>query len=225
MLSAMILAAGRGRRLAPITDKTPKPLLEVGGKTLIDHHLDALIEAGITHVVVNVAHLSDQIVKHLRSVNPGSIEVVISEEPPDALETGGGILQALDKIKSDPFLVLNGDVLTDLDLSSVPDQIEDLAHLILVANPVHHPRGDFVLDGDRLRALADKKDQATLTYAGIGVYRKAFFSGCAPGRFGLGPLLKKAAREDRLSGSLYEGRWIDIGTPERLKAARATGHR
>jgi MurNAc alpha-1-phosphate uridylyltransferase len=222
MLSAMILAAGRGRRLAPITDKTPKPLLEVDGKTLIDHHLDALIEAGITHVVVNVAHLSDQIVKHLRSVNPGSIEVVISEEPPDALETGGGILQALDKIKSDPFLVLNGDVLTDLDLSSVPGHIEDLAHLILVANPDHHPQGDFVLDGDRLRPLTDKKDQAALTYSGIGVYRKAFFSGCEPGRFALGPLLKNAARENRLSGSLHEGRWIDIGTPERLKAARAT---
>ncbi len=220
MLSAMILAAGRGQRLAPVTDKTPKPLLDVGGKALIDHHLDALRAAGITHVVVNVAHLGDHIIEHLHEARPDSMEVLISQEPEGALETGGGILQAVNKIKTDPFLVLNGDVITDLDLSTLPTGIADLAHLVLVPNPDHHPAGDFFLDQDRVRPPDEGKDQSPLTYSGIGVFQKALFSKCRPGRFPLGPLLHDAAREDRLSGQIYRGRWIDVGTPERLERAR-----
>jgi len=221
MLSAMILAAGRGQRLAPVTDKTPKPLLDVGGKALIDHHLDALQAAGITHVVVNVAHLGDQIIEHLRKLSSDSIDVLISQEPEGALETGGGIFQAVDKIKTDPFLVLNGDVITDLDLATLPTGIADLAHLVLVPNPDHHPEGDFLLDQDRVRPPDGCKGQSLLTYSGIGVFQKALFSKCRPGRFPLGPLLHHAAREDRLSGRIYRGQWIDVGTLERLERARS----
>jgi len=215
----MILAAGRGDRLAPLTDVTPKPLLEIAGKPLIDHHFHALVHAGITQVTVNVAHLGEQIVAHLNDVRPHQIRVDFSHEPQGALETGGGIHKALGLIESDPFIVVNADIWTDFSFASLPDAIEGLAHLVLVQNPQHHPVGDFGLQ-DGLVQEIDDGSNATLTYSGIGLYRKRLFEGCSSGRFPLAPLLNEAAQADQLSGELYRGKWMDIGTPQRLEQAR-----
>jgi len=215
----MILAAGRGDRLAPLTDVTPKPLLEIAGKPLIDHHLHALVHAGITQITVNVAHLGEQIVAHLNDVRPHQIRVDFSHEPQGALETGGGIHKALGLIESDPFIVVNADIWTDFSFASLPDAIEGLAHLVLVQNPQHHPVGDFGLQ-DGLVQEIDDGSNATLTYSGIGLYRKRLFEGCSSGRFPLAPLLDEAAQADQLSGELYRGKWMDIGTPQRLEQAR-----
>ena len=215
----MILAAGRGDRLAPLTGVTPKPLLEIAGKPLIDHHLHALVHAGITQITVNVAHLGEQIVAHLNDVRPHQIRVDFSHEPQGALETGGGIHKALGLIESDPFIVVNADIWTDFSFASLPDAIEGLAHLVLVQNPQHHPVGDFVLQDGIVREIDDGSN-ATLTYSGIGLYRKRLFEGCSSGRFPLAPLLNEAAQADQLSGELYRGKWMDIGTPQRLEQAR-----
>jgi len=215
----MILAAGRGNRLAPLTDVTPKALLEIAGKPLIDHHLHALAHAGITQITVNVAHLGKQIVAHLNDVGPHHIRVDFSHEPQGALETGGGIHNALGLIESDPFIVVNADIWTDFSFASLPDAIEGLAHLVLVQNPQHHPVGDFVFQDGIVREIDDGSN-ATLTYSGIGLYRKRLFEGCSSGRFPLAPLLDEAAQADQLSGELYRGKWMDIGTPQRLEQAR-----
>ena len=221
----MILAAGRGDRLAPLTGVTPKPLLEIAGKPLIDHHLHALVHAGITQITVNVAHLGEQIVAHLNDVRPHQIRVDFSHEPQGALETGGGIHKALGLIESDPFIVVNADIWTDFSFASLPDAIEGLAHLVLVQNPQHHPVGDFVFQDGIVREIDDGSN-ATLTYSGIGLYRKRLFEGCSSGRFPLAPLLNQAAQADQLSGEVYRGNWMDIGTPQRLEQARrrAGGH-
>jgi len=215
----MILAAGRGERLAPLTDVTPKALLEIAGKPLIDHHLHALAHAGITQITVNVAHLSKQIIAYLTSVRPDPIRIDFSQEPQGALETGGGIHNALGLIESDPFIVVNADIWTDFSFASLPDVIEGLAHLVLVQNPQHHPGGDFVFQNGVVREIDDGSN-ATLTYSGIGLYRKRLFEGCSSGRFPLAPLLDEAAQADQLSGELYRGKWMDIGTPQRLEQAR-----
>ena len=217
--SAMILAAGRGERLAPLTDVTPKPLIALGGKTLIEHHLLALEAAGVSQVTVNVAHLGNQIVDHLGQLNFQTLDIVFSHEPPGALETAGGIHKALDLIQSDPFIVVNADVWTDFPFSALPDTINSDAHLVLVPNPPHHPDGDFGLH----ESFAQMKQAAsnTLTYAGIGLYRKSLFARHPGGRLPLAPLLNQAAQDHRLSGQLYHGRWMDIGTPQRLAEARA----
>jgi len=221
----MILAAGRGERLAPLTDVTPKALLEIAGKPLIDHHLHALAHAGITQITVNVAHLSKQIIAYLTSVRPDPIRIDFSQEPQGALETGGGIHNALGLIESDPFIVVNADIWTDFSFASLPDVIEGLAHLVLVQNPQHHPGGDFVFQNGVVREIDDGSN-ATLTYSGIGLYRKRLFEGCSSGRFPLAPLLNQAAQADQLSGEVYRGNWMDIGTPQRLEQARrrAGGH-
>jgi len=215
----MILAAGRGERLAPLTDLTPKPLLEIAGEPLIDHHLRALAHAGITQITVNVAHLSEQIVAHLTSVRPGAIRVDFSHESQGALETGGGIHNALDLIESDPFIVVNADIWTNFPFAALPDAIDSLAHLVLVTNPPHHPGGDFVLR-DGMVQKTGRDPTTTLTYSGIGLYQKCLFKDCSSGRFPLAPLLHKAAQAGQLSGEVYRGNWIDIGTPKRLMEAQ-----
>ncbi|MAF07655.1 MAG: mannose-1-phosphate guanylyltransferase [Acidiferrobacteraceae bacterium] len=217
--SAMILAAGRGERLAPLTDVTPKPLLEIAGKPLIDHHLHALAHAGVTQVTVNVTHLSEQIVAHLTSVRPDPVRVGFSHEPQGALETGGGIHNALDLIESDPFIVVNADIWTDFSFAPLPDTIEGLAHLVLVPNPQHHPDGDFVFHDGAVQQTG-QGSTTTLTYSGIGLYRKRLFKDCSSGRFPLAPLLNQAAQAGQLSGEVYRGNWMDIGTPQRLEQAR-----
>jgi N-acetyl-alpha-D-muramate 1-phosphate uridylyltransferase len=210
---AMILAAGRGERMRPLTDHTPKPLLEAGGRPLIGHHLTALAKAGVREVVVNHAHLGAQIEAALGDGAAYGLRLRYSPEAV-ALETGGGIFRALPILGPDPFVVVNGDVWTDFDLGDLGLAESDLAHLVLVDNPVHHPAGDFVLEGDRVRDA----DGPRLTFSGIGVYRPALFDGCTAGRFPLAPLLRTAMAAGRVSGEHYRGRWVDVGTPERLAA-------
>lgn len=214
-MRAMILAAGRGERMRPLTDRTPKPLLRVGGKALIDYHLEGLRAAGFREVVVNNAWLGEQIREHVGSGAKFGLTVTHSDERPHALETGGGIYQALSALGADPFLVVNGDVWTDIPFDRLRNALRDgdLAHLVMVPNPPQHTQGDFSLEGDRVREVGPHR----ATYSGIGVYRPEFFEGCQPGAFKLVPLMLQAMRTSRLSGQLYEGRWYDIGTPERLQ--------
>jgi MurNAc alpha-1-phosphate uridylyltransferase len=209
--TAMILAAGRGERMRPLTDATPKPLLVAGGRRLIEHQLDALARAGIRDVVINHAHLGAQIEATLGDGSAYGLRLRYSREG-EALETGGGIFRALPLLGADPFLVVNGDVWTDCDLGRLQLGAEDLAHLVLVDNPPHHPQGDFALRDGRVSA----DGPCRLTFSGIGAYRPALFAGCRPGRFPLAPLLRAAMARHAVGGERHAGRWMDIGTPERL---------
>ncbi len=213
-MKAMILAAGRGERMRPLTLERPKPLLEAGGAPLIVHHLRSLAAAGFEDVVVNVSWLGTMIREALGDGSRYGLRLHYSDEGPEPLETGGGIFRALPLLGAGPFLVLNGDVWTDLDWSRLRDRLgaADLAHLVLVPNPPHNERGDFVLDQGRIV----ERDGARLTFSGAGVYRAALFDGCSDGIFKLAPLLRSAARAGRVSGEIHEGGWLDIGTPERL---------
>jgi MurNAc alpha-1-phosphate uridylyltransferase len=213
-MKAMILAAGRGERMRPLTDDTPKPLLRIGGQTLIEHHIHALAQAGFTELVINHAHLGEQIVAALGDGNAYGVEIRYSAETPAALETGGGIFNALPLLGEAPFLVLNADIWTDFPLAELPRQIEGLAHLVLVDNPEHHAQGDFSLSAGQV----SQRGPAMLTFGGIGVYSPELFSACTAGAFPLAPLLRQAMDENRVSGEHYQGSWFDIGTPERLEA-------
>ncbi|MGB1111108.1 MAG: N-acetylmuramate alpha-1-phosphate uridylyltransferase MurU [Gammaproteobacteria bacterium] len=211
-MKAMILAAGRGERMRPLTDTTPKPLLSVGGKPLIRWHLERLREAGFEQVVINLSHLGDQIEAALGDGSKLGLSIQYSWEPPGALETGGGIHQALPLLGHGPFAVVNGDVWTDLDFSLLRLPPTGLAHLILIPNPPHNPAGDFALADGRVF----DKGEARLTFSGIGIYRPELFSGLEAGRFPLAPLLRQAMGRGEVSGELFNGDWRDIGTPERL---------
>lgn len=210
----MILAAGRGERMRPLTDRTPKPLLQAGGKALIEHLIEALHAAGFRELVINHAHLGEQLVTHLGGGERFGVKIAWSEEPEGALETGGGILQALPLLGDNHFLVVNGDIWTDYPFARLPASPAGLAHLVLVENPPHHPAGDFVLEGSRVH----DRGGARLTFSGIGVYHPDLFRGCRPGAFPLAPVLRAAMRRGEVSGEQYPGGWIDIGTPERLAA-------
>ncbi len=208
----MILAAGRGERMRPLTDHTPKPLLPVAGRPLIVHQMTALRAAGITELVINTGHLGAQLAAALGDGGTWGLRIVYSPEPPEALETGGGIFQALPLLGSEPFLVVNGDVWTDYPFARPPTAPVGLAHLVLVENPSHHPAGDFVLRNGQV----GETGAARLTFSGISVLRPELFAGCAPGRFPLGPLLRRAMAAGRVTGEHYRGGWRDIGTPQRL---------
>jgi len=214
-VKAMILAAGRGERMRPLTLDRPKPLLEVGGSPLIVHHLRALKAAGFVDVVVNLSWLGEQIRGALGDGGRYGVRLHYSDEGPEPLETGGGIFRALPLLGAGPFLVVNGDVWTDLDPSPLRERLApgDLAHLVLVPNPPHNPAGDFSLEGGRIVASEAER----WTFSGIGVYRAALFEGCRDGAFKLAPLLRAALCAGRVSGELHTGGWIDIGTPERLR--------
>jgi MurNAc alpha-1-phosphate uridylyltransferase len=216
-MKAMILAAGRGNRMRPLTDHTPKPLLPVGGRPLIVHQIERLRAAGITDLVINHAHLGAQLEAALGDGAAFGVCIRYSPEGEGrALETGGGIHRALPLLGSAPFLVVNGDIWCDFDYRALTGPAAlgtDLAHLVLVDNPPQHPGGDFVLTGDRVTA----DDGARLTFAGIGVYQPALFAGCTPGAFPLAPLLRAAMAAGRCGGRQHCGRWSDIGTPERLQ--------
>jgi len=222
----MLLAAGRGERLRPITDTVPKPLVAVAGKPLIVYHLEALAGAGIRDVVINLSWLGEKIRAALGDGSRYGVRISYSEEGPVPLETGGGIHRALPLLGPDPFLVVNADVWTDVDFSRVLTLEEGVeARLLLAPNPPHHPRGDFGLEGD----FVVEREADRFTYTGLGVYRPELFAGCAPGRFPLLPLLKRAIAARRLRGEVYRGEWLDIGSPERLawldareRAARGT---
>ena len=200
--------------MRPLTDDTPKPLLRIGGQTLIERHIHALAQAGFTELVINHAHLGEQIVAALGDGDAYGVEIRYSAETPPALETGGGIFNALPLLGDAPFIVLNADIWTDFPLSELPEQIEGLAHLVLVDNPEHHAQGDFSLSAGQV----SQRGPAMLTFGGIGVYSPELFSGCTAGAFPLAPLLRQAMDENRVSGEHYQGSWFDIGTPERLEA-------
>ncbi|MFO7276797.1 MAG: nucleotidyltransferase family protein [Pseudomonadota bacterium] len=213
-MKAIVLAAGRGERMRPLTDTTPKPLLPVADRPLISYHLEALARAGIRDVVINLSWLGDRIRERLGDGAEFGVRISYSDEGPVALETGGGIFRALPLLGPGPFLVVNGDTWTDYDFSRLQlDESAD-ARLVLVPNPPHHPRGDFGLEGD----VIVEREHDRFTYAGIGIYRPEFFAGCTDGRFPLLPLLRRAIAAGRLRGELYRGEWLDVGTPERLAA-------
>jgi MurNAc alpha-1-phosphate uridylyltransferase len=213
-MKAMLLAAGRGERMRPLTDHTPKPLLKVAGHTLIEHHIQALARAGIRELVVNHAYLGAQLIAALGDGSDYDVHIDYSAEPPGALETGGGIFNALPLLGEAPFLVVNADIWTDFDFSILPRQPESLAHLVLVDNPAHHPQGDFALVNSRVH----QDGPARMTFSGIGVYRPDLFAGSPGGAFPLAPLLRRAMAAGQVSGEHYTGAWFDIGTPERLAA-------
>lgn len=211
----MILAAGRGERLRPLTETVPKPLVEVNGETLIERHLYALAAAGITEIVVNLCHLGERIEARLGSGAACGVDIAYVREPVEPLETAGGIVGALPLLGDAPFAVINGDIWTDYSFADLPRDIP-CAHLVLVPNPPHHPKGDFSLSGGR----ASRQVPRALTYAGIGVFAPAFFAMLEPGRRPLGPLLFAAAERGQLGAERYQGRWFDIGTLERLADVR-----
>jgi MurNAc alpha-1-phosphate uridylyltransferase len=213
----MLLAAGRGERMRPLTDTLPKPLLEVGGRSLIVWHLVALARAGIREVVINLSWLGGQLRAALGDGRDLGVSIIWSEEGPIPLETGGGIFRALPRLGPEPFLVVNADIWTDIDFGRLRLPAEMHAHLVLIANPVHHPRGDFGLEGDRVV----NRDSERVTYSGVGVYSPEFFAGCTADRFPLLPLLNRAIAASRVSGEVHRGQWCDVGTAERLASLSA----
>jgi MurNAc alpha-1-phosphate uridylyltransferase len=215
-MKVMLLAAGRGERMRPLTDVCPKPLLPVAGKPLIVWQLQRLVAAGFSEVVINLSWLGEQIAAALGDGSRHGVSIAYSREPWPALETGGGIVNALPLLGSEPFLLVNGDVFCDADFSALGLGPNDLAQLLLVGNPDHHPRGDFWLS-QAGRIVAQQADVAQrLTYSGIAVLRPELFAGRAPGRFPLLPLLERAREAGQLGGQLHNGSWLDVGTPERL---------
>ena len=211
-MKAMILAAGRGERMRPLTDHTPKPLLKVGGKALIVWHIERLAAAGFNHIVINHAHLGSQIETALGDGSQWGMRIQYSPEKV-ALETAGGIANALPLLGNAPFLVVNGDVFTDIDFSALSLDAPKLAQLVMVDNPPQHLAGDFALSDDLLNSDGDNK----LTFSGVGIYHPQLFAGVLRGDAAkLAPLLKTAMMQGLVSGVHHHGQWHDIGTPERL---------
>ncbi len=211
-LKVMILAAGRGERMRPLSDTVPKPLLEAGGKPLIVHLIEGLARHGLRDLVINHSHLGEKISAYLGDGARYGAHVVYSHEEGGGLETGGGIFKALPLIDTDPFMVINGDIWTDYPFDRLPARLDGLAHLVLVDNPPQHPQGDFALREGKLFAEGAPR----LTFSGIGVYARALFAECRPGKFPLAPLLRTAIAQGLVSGEHYTGRWRDVGTPQRL---------
>ena len=219
----MILAAGRGERMRPLTDYTPKPLLMAGGKPLIVWHLEKLAQAGFANVVINHAYLGEQIEAMLGTGGNFGLSIRYSHEE-QALETAGGIVKALPLLNNAPFLVINADIWTDYDFRQILPRLDAmkahpatdcLAHLVMVDNPPQHSRGDFALSTNTVHS----DGSSLLTFSGIGIYRPALFAGMVPGKPAkLAPLLRWAMQREQVSGEHYAGRWRDIGTPERLTA-------
>ncbi len=211
-MKAMLLAAGRGERMRPLTDAVPKPLVRVGGRPLIAWHLAALARAGIREVVINLSWLGAQVRATLGDGHDYGVLITYSDEGPVPLETGGGIFSAVPLLGPGPFLVVNADIWTDIDFA--PLALEENAHarLLLIPNPPHHPRGDFGLEGD----LVVSRETDRYTYSGVGVYRPEFFGGCTAGRFPLLPLLDRAIAAGLVRGQVHRGEWCDVGTVERL---------
>ena len=239
-MRAMILAAGCGERMRPLTLDCPKPLLPVGDATLIEHHLRALAAAGFRELVINLSWLGAQIRAALGDGSRYGLAIAYSEEGPEPLETGGGVFRALPLLSPrgvEPFVVLNGDVWMRYPYARLRERYapglpaRDQAHLVLVPNPGHNPRGDFhVLEGRMVEPVPDLALDTRvaervaalprLTFSGLGVYHPSLFNGCSDGAFKLAPLLRAAAVQGRVGVELFEGEWLDIGTPERLEALR-----
>jgi len=211
---ALIFAAGRGERMRPLSDATPKPLLEAGGKRLIEWHLEALAAAGVRRVVINTSHLASQFPAALGDGARWNLRIDYSYEGAEPLETGGGMQRALPLLGAAPFIAVNGDIRCDLDFSTLPRDPAGLAHLVLVDNPPQHARGDFVLRDGRLFDESEPR----LTFAGIGVYRPELLAAHGPGKYSIVPILRAAMRDGRAGGEHFRGFWSDVGTPERLAA-------
>ena len=220
-MKVMILAAGYGKRLRPLTDHTPKPLVEIGGKPMIVNHLEKLSSAGFTEAVINLGHLGSKIPDTLGDGTEWGMNIAYSDEGPDPLETGGGLAKALPLLGADPFLVVNGDVWCDIDFTEIPKQLppEDDAMLYLVPKPAWRERGDFALT-DKGRVVED--DDPQLLYAGIALYHPRILAGAKVEKFSIVPRLKAAIAGNRVGGVLHTGNWDDVGTPERLEAIRAS---
>jgi MurNAc alpha-1-phosphate uridylyltransferase len=215
-MKAMLLAAGRGERMRPLTDTVPKPLIPAGGKPLIVWTIEALAAAGFDDLVINVSHLGERIARTLGNGNCWGVRIEYSREA-EALETAGGIAKALPLLGADPFLAVNADVYTDFPFAALARALSnasvDLAHLVLVENPTHHPGGDFALDGDRVT----EEGAPRYTFSGIGVYRPELFEPVSAGsKYPLARLLRPRMTERRVSGRRYTGTWMDVGSPERL---------
>lgn len=231
-MKAIIFSAGKGERMRPLTLTTPKPLLVAGGKPLIAWHLERLAAAGFTEVVINTSWLGDQFEPALGNGERWGLRLHFIDEGAVPLETGGGILNALPLLGDAPFLVVNGDVWTDVDFATLPQHPHGDAHLVLVDNPVQHPRGDFILRADG--TVSDEGDASRLTYAGVGVFRPSILNGwrevigdtegasATPPQFGLAPLMRHAMASGRVTGQYHQGKWTDVGTPERLADLDAT---
>ena len=216
-MRAMILAAGRGERLRPLTDTVPKPLVEVAGKPLIEYHIEALSRAGFTEIVINQGHLGDLLPAAIGDGGRWGIAIHWSDEQPDALETGGGIYQALPLLGPAPFLVVNGDIWTDYPFKRLRAIKCDWAHLVMVANPAYKPQGDFAL----LHGRISDNGENMLTFSGIAVYHPRLFGNCKAGKFSVVPLLRSAMTNHLVTGEKYTGTWEDIGTLERLEGLSA----
>lgn len=210
----MILAAGRGERLRPLTDSIPKALVEVRGQSLLERHLQAMSDAGVASVVINLGWLGEQIAERIGSGADYGLNVIYSPEDDGILETGGGIHRALPMLGNEPFLVVNADIFTDMPMPGTDLDEQTLGKLILVPTPTHKAHGDFdVVDG-RLRNAAEPQ----LTFSGVAIYRPEFFANCKAGRFSVAPMLRAAADANQLAASEYSGIWVDVGTIERLEA-------
>jgi MurNAc alpha-1-phosphate uridylyltransferase len=216
----MILAAGRGERLRPLTDTTPKPLLDVDGRALIEHHLERLANAGFREIVINLAYRGDMIRDALGDGSSWGLNIHYSQEPAGALDTGGGIGQALPMLGESPFAVINGDVFSHYPLARLRVLKCDHAHLVLVPNPAHNPSGDFALQAGHVMPEAGPDGQTRYTFSGISVYHPRFFDSVPGGRYSVVPMLYAAAALQQVTGEIYTGIWHDIGTLERLDALR-----
>lgn len=211
-MRAMILAAGRGARMGALTQETPKPLLRIADRYLIEYSILSLTKIGVKDIVINVSYQREKIIAAIGGGARYGVKIQYSEEP-EALETGGGILQALPMLGNEPFIVLSSDVITDYPLQNLPTDPEKLAHLVLVDNPLYHPEGDFGLVENTISMQASP----TFTFGNVGVYRPELFADCKPGYFRLGDLLKKAISEQKISGEHYQGLWHNLGSPEDLQ--------
>lgn len=218
-MKAMILAAGYGKRLRPLTDHTPKPLVPVGGKPLVVHHLEKIAETGIRDVVINLGHLGSKIPEALGNGSQWGLSIEYSNEGQDPLETGGGMAKALPLLGPDTFLLVNGDVWCDLDFDTIPKTLKanDLALLYLVQRPQWRERGDFALENDRVT----ESENPQFLYSGIALYNPSILDGAQVEKFSIVPRLKKAISVNRVAGVLHSGEWDDVGTPDRLKSIQA----
>ena len=219
-MKAMILSAGYGKRLRPLTDRIPKPLVPVGGKPLIVHHLEKLARAGFREIVINLGHLGAKIPETLGDGSSMGLNIAYSDEGPEPLETGGGITKALPLLGKETFLVVNGDVWCDLDFSVIPTQLaeKDDALLFLVPQPSWREKGDFSLQNNRVI----ESDSPNLLYAGIALYHPRILDGAKVEKFSIVPRLRQSIGLDRVGGILHSGDWDDVGTPERLESIQST---
>ena len=216
-MRALIFAAGKGERMRPLTEHTPKALLEVRGEPLIGWHLHALARAGIREIVINTGWLGEQLPQRLGDGSDYQVSIRWSHEGAEPLETGGGMRRALALLGDAPFIATNADIWTDVDYGQLPSAPNGLAHLLLVDNPEHHPRGDFGSHQGRCLLCGGQR----LTFAGIGVYRPMLVSAYPDGRYWLAPILREAIDFGAVTGAHFRGRWTDVGTPERLRALNA----